>query len=79
MASEAGVLPIPEDRRSSSKWRLQPGKMFLVDLEQGPHHRRRGAEGMRSPAPSPIAEWIERIRVKLDDLETRLRCKTGAR
>ena len=34
MASEVGVLPIkPED--VVKKWRLQPGKMFLCDLEQG--------------------------------------------
>ena len=34
MASESGVLPIPENT-IVKKWRLQPGKMFLVDLEQG--------------------------------------------
>jgi len=34
MASEMGVLPIPE-KDIVRKWRLQPGKMLLVDLEQG--------------------------------------------
>ncbi|MGE5665994.1 MAG: glutamate synthase subunit alpha, partial [Betaproteobacteria bacterium] len=34
MASEVGVLPIPESR-IKKKWRLQPGKMFLIDTEQG--------------------------------------------
>jgi glutamate synthase (NADPH/NADH) large chain/glutamate synthase (ferredoxin) len=34
MASESGVLPIPE-HKIVKKWRLQPGKMFLIDLEQG--------------------------------------------
>ena len=34
MASEVGVLPIPESR-ITKKWRLQPGKMFLIDTEQG--------------------------------------------
>ena len=34
LASEAGVLPIPEET-IVAKWRLQPGKMLLVDLEQG--------------------------------------------
>ncbi|MGD8311422.1 MAG: glutamate synthase central domain-containing protein, partial [Gammaproteobacteria bacterium] len=34
MASEMGVLDIPE-ARIVKKWRLQPGKMFLIDLEQG--------------------------------------------
>ena len=33
MASEVGVLPIPE-HKIVKKWRLQPGKMLLVDLEQ---------------------------------------------
>jgi glutamate synthase (NADPH/NADH) large chain len=34
MASESGVLPIPDDK-IVKKWRLQPGKMFLIDMEQG--------------------------------------------
>ncbi len=34
MASEMGVLKIPEDQ-IITKWRLQPGRMLLVDLEQG--------------------------------------------
>ncbi|HEV7983423.1 MAG TPA: glutamate synthase subunit alpha, partial [Xanthobacteraceae bacterium] len=34
MASEMGVLPIPE-KDIVTKWRLQPGKMLLVDLVEG--------------------------------------------
>ncbi len=34
MASEVGVLPIAEEK-IVKKWRLQPGKMLLIDLEQG--------------------------------------------
>ncbi len=34
LASEIGVLPIPEER-IVKKWRLQPGKMLLIDTEQG--------------------------------------------
>jgi len=34
MASEMGVLDIPEEK-IVRKWRLQPGKMFLIDLEAG--------------------------------------------
>lgn len=34
MGSEVGVLSVPEER-IIKKWRLQPGKMFLIDLEQG--------------------------------------------
>jgi glutamate synthase (NADPH/NADH) large chain len=33
LASEVGVLPIPEER-IAQKWRLQPGKMLLIDTEQ---------------------------------------------
>ena len=34
MASEVGVLPLPPDQ-VKIKGRLQPGRMFLVDFEQG--------------------------------------------
>ncbi|PKU24768.1 glutamate synthase large subunit [Telmatospirillum siberiense] len=34
MASEMGVLPIPEEK-IVKKWRLQPGRMLLIDLDQG--------------------------------------------
>ena len=34
MGSECGCLPVPEEN-IVKKWRLQPGKMFLVDLERG--------------------------------------------
>jgi glutamate synthase (NADPH/NADH) large chain len=34
MASESGVLPIPEEK-IVRKWRLQPGRMLLIDFEQG--------------------------------------------
>ena len=68
MASEAGVLPIPEER-IVKKWRLQPGKMFLVDVEKG--RIIDDAELKETLASSkPYAEWIDRIRVKLDDVES---------
>jgi glutamate synthase (NADPH/NADH) large chain len=34
LSSEVGVLPVPESK-ITHKWRLQPGKMLLIDLEQG--------------------------------------------
>ena len=34
MASEVGVLDVPEER-IVRKWRLQPGKMLLIDMEEG--------------------------------------------
>jgi len=33
LGSEVGVLPVPEER-IVKKWRLQPGKMLLIDLER---------------------------------------------
>jgi glutamate synthase (NADPH/NADH) large chain len=66
MASETGVLPIP-DERIVKKWRLQPGRMFLVDLEAG--RIIDDTELKDALARSkPYREWIERIRIKLDDL-----------
>ena len=66
MGSECGCLPIPEER-IVKKWRLQPGKMFLVDLEKGRIIDDRELKDSLSSA-RPYAEWIDRIRIKLDDL-----------
>jgi len=68
MGSECGCLPIPEER-IVKKWRLQPGKMFLVDLEKG---RIVDDKELKETLASvkPYAEWIEKIRVKLDDVES---------
>ena len=65
-ASESGVLPIPENR-IAKKWRLQPGKMLLIDLEQG---RIIEDEELKSQFASakPYRQWIESVRVKLDDI-----------
>jgi glutamate synthase (NADPH) large chain len=68
MGSECGCLPIPEEK-IIKKWRLQPGKMFLVDLEKG---RIIDDKELKNSLASmkPYAEWIERIRVKLDEVDT---------
>jgi glutamate synthase (NADPH/NADH) large chain len=57
MASESGVLPVPEEK-IVRKWRLQPGKMLLIDLEEGPHHRDDGDQGdaFQRRAPIGVAE-----------------------
>jgi glutamate synthase (NADPH/NADH) large chain len=68
MGSECGCLPVPEER-IVKKWRLQPGKMFLVDLEKGRIVDDRELKDALASA-KPYAEWIERIRVKLDDVES---------
>jgi len=65
MASESGVLPIPENR-IVRKWRLQPGKMFLIDFEQG---RIVDDEELKNQFASakPYRQWIESVRVKLEE------------
>ena len=67
MASEMGVLPIPEEK-IVTKWRLQPGKMLLVDLEQG---RIVSDDEMKSElaASHPYREWLERTQIVLEDLQ----------
>ena len=66
MASESGVLPIAENR-IVKKWRLQPGKMFLIDLEQG---RIIDDEELKNQYASarPYRQWIENVRIKLDSI-----------
>jgi glutamate synthase (NADPH) large chain len=66
MGSESGVLPVPEDK-IVRKWRLQPGRMFLIDLEQG---RMIDDEEVKANLANskPYKQWIENLRIKLDDL-----------
>ena len=66
MASESGVLPVPENR-IVRKWRLQPGKMFLIDLEQG---RMVDDEEIKATLANskPYKQWIENLRIRLDDV-----------
>ena len=66
MGSESGVLPVPESK-IVRKWRLQPGKMFLIDLEQG---RMIDDEELKAGLASakPYAQWIDNLRIRLDDV-----------
>src|SRR3546814_17620969 len=66
MASESGVLPIAEES-IVRKWRLQPGKMLLIDLEQvriieDEEIKRDLAEA------APYAEWLKQNQYKLEEL-----------
>jgi glutamate synthase (NADPH/NADH) large chain len=67
MGSESGVLPMPENK-IVRKWRLQPGKMFLIDLEQG---RMIDDEELKANLVNtkPYKQWIENLRIKLDSIE----------
>jgi glutamate synthase (NADPH) large chain len=66
MASEAGVLAVPEER-IVRKWRLQPGKMLLIDLEEGriiddDEIKRKLA------VEHPYEDWLRATQCKLEEL-----------
>jgi glutamate synthase (NADPH/NADH) large chain len=66
LASEAGVLPIPESR-IKRKCRLEPGKMLLIDTEQG--RLVPDEEIKRSFALSkPYKEWTKRLNIHLSNV-----------
>lgn len=68
LASEVGVLPIA-DHHIVRKWRLQPGKMFLIDLEQGRIIEDEELK-QRYASSKPYRQWIDNVRLCLDKLST---------
>jgi glutamate synthase (NADPH) large chain len=68
LSSESGVLPFAEED-VTRKWRLQPGKMLLIDLEQG-----RIVEDAELKAElaaeHPYETWLAQTQYKLEDLDT---------
>ncbi|MGI9429887.1 MAG: glutamate synthase central domain-containing protein, partial [Bythopirellula sp.] len=68
MASEAGVLPTVEPDNVKAKGRLQPGRMFLVDFEQG---RMIPDEELKSEfaAQRPYGQWLRNQRIDINELE----------
>ncbi|MES9843503.1 MAG: glutamate synthase large subunit [Candidatus Sedimenticola sp. 6PFRAG5] len=66
MASEMGVLDIAEEN-IVKKWRLQPGKMFLIDMEQG---RIIDDVELKEQLSSsrPYRDWLNKTQIKLDAL-----------
>jgi glutamate synthase (ferredoxin) len=66
MASEAGVLPI-EPERIARKGRLEPGRMFLVDMQAG---RIVADEEIKQQIVTarPYQQWLDRYLVDLADL-----------
>ena len=68
MASEVGVLPV-EPSNVKRKGRLQPGRMFLVDFEQGrivPDEEIKETTSRQRP----YGEWLKNQRIDLEELET---------
>ena len=66
LASESGVMPVPEDK-IMRKWRLQPGKMLLIDLEEGRIVEDEEIKKKLSDA-EPYEEWLKAAQFKLEDL-----------
>ncbi|WP_152433461.1 glutamate synthase large subunit [Erythrobacter sp. THAF29] len=66
LASESGVLPFAEED-IVRKWRLQPGKMLLIDLEQGRIIEDAELKAELSGA-EPYAKWLEQAQVRLEDI-----------
>ncbi|HUE65324.1 MAG TPA: glutamate synthase large subunit [Rhizomicrobium sp.] len=66
MASESGVIPVPEDK-IKRKWRLQPGKMLLIDFEEGRIVEDEEIKKKFSAA-EPYEDWLKAAQFKLEDL-----------
>jgi glutamate synthase (NADPH/NADH) large chain len=66
MASEVGVIPV-DPKIVKEKGRLQPGRMFLVDFEQG---RLIPDEELKKEVATarPYAEWLKNQRIELKEL-----------
>lgn len=66
MASETGALPV-DPRIVKEKGRLQPGKMFVVDLELG---RIISDEDLKQTICSqkPYSEWLNKYKIRLEEL-----------
>ena len=66
MASEMGVLDVPQSK-IVKKWRLQPGKMFLIDMQAGRIIDDAELKHQLATA-KPYREWIRKSRYFLADL-----------
>jgi glutamate synthase (NADPH/NADH) large chain len=67
LASEAGTLPVKEES-IIKKWRLQPGKMLLIDMEEG---RIISDEELKSSLANqhPYRQWLDNTQLILEDLK----------
>ncbi len=66
LGSEVGMLDIPEDK-IVQKWRLQPGKMFLIDLEEGRIIEDAEIKDSLTKA-HPYQTWLDKTQIRLEDL-----------
>ena len=71
MSSEVGVLPDIPEEKIVNKWRLQPGKMLLVDLEQ---QRIISDEELKDELTNshPYQEWLNNTQINLSSLPSEI-------
>ncbi|WP_244498645.1 glutamate synthase large subunit [Methylobacterium sp. GXS13] len=67
LASEMGTLPIPDEKIVQS-WRLQPGRMLLIDLQKGRIVSDEEIKGELAAA-HPYADWVKNTQIVLEDLK----------
>lgn len=67
MASETGALPV-DPKIIKENGRLQPGKMFVVDMEQG---RIISDDELKQTICSqkPYGDWLNQYKIRLEELE----------
>jgi glutamate synthase (NADPH/NADH) large chain len=66
LASEAGTLPV-EEKDIVHKWRLQPGRMLLIDTDEGRIISDDEIKATLSHA-KPYGDWVSGSQLKVDDL-----------
>ncbi len=66
MSSESGVLPVDE-KDIKTKWRLQPGKMLLIDIEKGCIISDDELKA-EIAASHPYDSWVKRSQIMVSDL-----------
>ena len=66
MASETGALPVDQSM-ILEKGRLQPGKMFVVDMEQGIIISDDDLK-LKICSQKPYTEWLNKYKIRLEEL-----------
>lgn len=66
MSSESGALPV-DPKTVIKRGRLQPGKMFLVNMEEG---RIVSDDELKNNLANskPYKEWIDKLKIRLEDI-----------
>jgi len=69
LASEAGTLPVDESK-VISKWRLQPGRMLLIDLIDGKIISDKEINDQLCNS-NPYKEWLDNTEIILEEIDNK--------